>query len=98
MGKSLTKLSDMATSIAKVAPIILGGLGGLVVPSANGGQSPAKAAMNGDGELAFDCALANYTFYSFQDDGKFDLKQGRGVKLFAAGLIASKVIGAIAEA
>ena len=82
-------------SIAKAVPLIAGAAGGLVV-SSTGGSSPIKDLMNGNTEALVDSLVANYTFYSMGGN-KFDLGQGKGIKILAGGILTSKLIGWIAE-
>ena len=96
MGKTTSKITDTLVSIAKAAPLILGASGGMIVP-ATGGVSPAKALIDGNAGAAYESALANYTFYS-ANSGGFRINQGNGIKILAVGVIAHKIIGAIADA
>lgn len=82
--------------IFKSAPLIIGGVAGLITPSKHT-NSPVVEAMGGQWGSAFAALTANYTFYSDVDQ-KFDLGEGRGVKLGVAGIAIHKVIGWISGA
>jgi hypothetical protein len=89
MGKKLQGLTEGLMSFAKTVPLLLGATVG-IWERPEGGDSPLTHLTRGEWTPALATLTANYTFWS---QGKFDMKQGVGVKGLALGIIAHKVIG-----
>jgi hypothetical protein len=87
------KIAHTIANAAKSIPLLIGGIGGLIIPPAGGSMSIAKALSGGDWNAAQDAAAANYLFFAqYYNGGQFQANQGRGVKLLAAGAIIYKII------
>jgi hypothetical protein len=87
----ISSLTSGLMSFAKALPLVTGALGGLVIPAGGGTTSPVKAMLSGDAQSIGDTLAKNYLFYDV-GEGKFTTRDGRGVKLLAAGVVIHKLI------
>ena len=95
VSKKMEGLTSTFVSIGKAMPLLLGGLGGIVLPP-KGGESAVKHVERGEWNNAGLVLLANYTFFDGVK-GAFDMNQGVGVKALGAGVLIHKAIGWLAE-
>jgi len=90
MGKHISNLVDGIMSFAKAAPLIVGGLGGLIVSPGRGYQNPVQDIRTGNLQSLQTDLAATYLFY---DGQRFAGDMGNGAKLLAAGVIIHKLLG-----
>jgi hypothetical protein len=93
MGKKTQELSNGIISIAKTMPLIIGGLGGLVLGAGPDRNSPLHSLLvDHNAQWTVNDLAATYLFCDAGKDGAFKLNLGFGAKLMAAGVIVHKLL------
>ena len=90
----ISSLGESVVSIAKSLPLIGGALVGLIAPAWGESEGPVSNLLKGNYQDSMNGLMQNYAFWD-SHDGKFEMKQGRGAKGLAIGMIVHKVLAEV---
>ena len=91
MTKKVAEVESTIMSIAKAMPLLIGGVGSILVSPHGSGDGVVQRLAAGDWKNAENYAIANWTFYE-PTAGTFQMNQGNGVKVLGAGLAVHKFL------